>query len=98
MADIFADNIFNCIFLNENYFNSNFTEICSQESNWKEASIGSGNGLAQNITNDGPVLWHIYAVQGRDGNKPLLPSLWLLVTPEVVIMTISATSDDKVVF
>ena len=30
MAAILADNIYKCVFLNEN-----FTEICSQESNWQ---------------------------------------------------------------
>ena len=44
MAIILADDIFKCIFLNENdripiqiYLN------CSEESNWQWASIGSGN-------------------------------------------------------
>ena len=27
---------------------ANFTEICSQESNWQQASFGSGNGFASN--------------------------------------------------
>ena len=57
---------------------SNFTEMCSQESNWQKASIGSGNGLAPNRrqaiiwTNADPVRWRIYAALGRDElNKPI---------------------------
>ena len=51
----------------------NLTEICSQESNWQKASIGSGNGLAPNRrqaiiwTSDDPVQWRFYATPG--GNK-----------------------------
>ena len=30
------------------YFDSNFTEVCSQGSNWQHISIGSGNSLAPN--------------------------------------------------
>ena len=51
---------------------SNFTEICFQESNWHYASIGSGNDLAPNrqqaitATNDGLVNWRIYAALGGD--------------------------------
>ena len=44
MAAILADDIFKCIFVNEN--DENFTEICSQKYNSHKASIGSGNGLA----------------------------------------------------
>ena len=47
MALILADEIFKCILLMKWYnFDSNFTEICSQESNWQWGSTGSGNGLA----------------------------------------------------
>ena len=51
---------------------SDFTEICRQESNWQLASLGSGNGLAPNRrqaitwTNAGPVQWRIYAALGGD--------------------------------
>ena len=54
------------------YFDSNFTEICSQVSNWQYVCVGSGNGLAPNRrqaniwTNAGPVYWRIYAVLGGD--------------------------------
>ena len=54
-------------------FNYNFTEICSQGSNWLQVSTGSGNGLAPNrretITriNADPILRRIYTVLG--GNK-----------------------------
>ena len=49
---------------------SNFTEIFSKGSNWQQASIGSGNGLApsrrQTITwtNHDPVRWRIYVALG----------------------------------
>ena len=52
---------------------SNFTEIYSQEFNWQEAIIGSGNCLAPNRwqaitwTNDDPFQWRIYVVLG--GNE-----------------------------
>ena len=42
MAAIPADDISKCILLNENYRIP--TEICSWESNWQWANIGSGNG------------------------------------------------------
>ena len=54
-------------------FNYNFTEVCSQGSNWLQVSTGSGNGLAPNrretITriNADPILRRIYTVLG--GNK-----------------------------
>ena len=43
-----TDYNFKRIFLNENIWISieNFTEVCSQVSNWQYASIGSDNGLA----------------------------------------------------
>ena len=43
------------------YFESNFTELCSEESCWQKVSIGSGDGLVPNRhqaitwTNDDPV-------------------------------------------
>ena len=49
---------------------SNFTEICSQESNRQQGGIGWGNGLtpsrqqAITSTNDDPVHWRIYAALG----------------------------------
>ena len=48
------------------YFNSNFTEICSQRFNCQYANIGSDNGLARSRpqaimwTKDGLVYWRIY--------------------------------------
>ena len=54
------------------YFDSDFTEVCSQGSDWQKGSIGSGNGLVLNrlqaITNVDPVHWQwlIYAVLGGD--------------------------------
>ena len=57
----FPDDIFQCIFLNEDIGISIkfFTEVCSQGSNWQYPSIGSVNGLAPSRrqaiiwTNDG---------------------------------------------
>ena len=51
----------------------NFTEICSQGSNWQQPSIGLDNGLALNrrqaiiwtITH--PIHGRIYAALGGDG-------------------------------
>ena len=46
--------------------------MCSQESNWQLASIGSGNGLVPNRrqaitwTSEDPVNWRIYAALGGD--------------------------------
>ena len=66
MAAILADDIFKCVFLNENDI------IPIQMSNWQKVIIGSSNGLAPNRrqaitwTNDGPVHWRIYAVLGGD--------------------------------
>ena len=63
----FAEDIFKCIFFNENNFNSNFIEVCCQGSNYQYASIGSENGLALNRqlaiiwTKGGLVYWCIYA-------------------------------------
>ena len=54
-------------------YDSNVIEICSNESNWKYASIGSGNCLApkrrQAIiwTNAEPIHWRIYVAQGGGG-------------------------------
>ena len=49
MATIMADDIFKCIFLNENdelQFKIHWNLF--QESNWQYSSIGSGNGLVPN--------------------------------------------------
>ena len=63
---------------------SNLTEICSQEYNWQQASIGSGNGLvpkrpqAITWTNADPVHLCIYTALG--GNELRIglkcPTLW----------------------
>ena len=44
----FVDDIFKFIFREWNifYFDLNCTEVCSQVSNWQQASIGSDSGLA----------------------------------------------------
>ena len=53
------------------YFDSNFTEVCSQWSRWRWGSIGSDNNLAPNRwqaitwTNANPVHWRIYVVLGE---------------------------------
>ena len=44
MATNLAEDIYKCMFLNEN----DFTEICFLESSWQLVSIGSGNGMAPN--------------------------------------------------
>ena len=68
----FADDIFKCIFMNENFWilKLNFTEICSLGCNWQYGGIGSDNGLVQirqqDIiwSNDGMFYWHLYASLG----------------------------------
>ena len=63
------------------YFDSNFTEVCSQGYSWKYCSIGSDNGLAlirwQAIiwTNDDPVRWCIYVALGGDELMLMINSL-----------------------
>ena len=71
MTAILADDIFKCIFLNEN-------DIIPIQISLKfvprspKARIGWGNGLAPNRrqaitwTNDGPVHWRIHAALGGD--------------------------------
>ena len=65
----FTDDIFKRIFVEWklSYFGSNFTEICSQGSNYQYTSIGSDDGLAPNrrpafawVIGD-LVYWRIYA-------------------------------------
>ena len=52
------------------YFDYNFTDVCSQGSNWQSSSIGLDNGLAPNRwqaiiwTNADPNNWRIYATLG----------------------------------
>ena len=54
------------------YFDYNFTDVCSQGSNWQSSSIDLDNGLAPNRwqaiiwTNDDPINWRIYATLGGD--------------------------------
>ena len=74
MATILADDISNAFSWMKmiKSSDSNFTEICFQESNWQYACIGSGNGLAPNRrqaiiwTNADPIHWPIYAALGGD--------------------------------
>ena len=74
MVAILADDIFKCIFLKENYKISIHIslKICSQESNWKLASIGLGNGLLPNsrqvitYTTADSAHWRIYAALGDE--------------------------------
>ena len=57
------------------YFDKNFTEVCSQWSNWQYPSIGLENGLVPNRrqaiiwTNADPIQWRIYAAMGGDELK-----------------------------
>ena len=77
----FRDDIFKYIFFEWklSYFDSDFTEICSQWSNWQYSTIGSDNSLAPNRrppiiwTNDVLVYWRTYASFGL--NRLCLPSL-----------------------
>ena len=68
----FADGIFICIFVLKSFISSNFTEVCSQRSNWQYPIIGLDNGLAPNrrqaiiCTNTDPIHWRIYAALGGD--------------------------------
>ena len=50
-------------------FNYNFTELCSQESNWQYSSIGPDNALATNhyLNQWWLVYWRIYAALGLNG-------------------------------
>ena len=54
------------------YFDYNFTDVCSQGSNWQSSSISLDNGLAPNTwqaiiwTNADPINWRIYATLGGD--------------------------------
>ena len=54
------------------HFDLNFTEVCSQGSNWKLPSTGLDNGLVLNRwqvimwTNADPTPWHLYAALGGD--------------------------------
>ena len=74
-----SQTIFHMLFLDWKvlYFDSNFTEVCSQGSNWQQPSIGSDNGLAPNRrqaiiwTNVDPIHWHIYAALGGAGGDEL---------------------------
>ena len=59
------------------YFDLNFTEVCSQESNWQYPSISLDNGLVLNRrqtiiwNNADPIHWRIYAALGGDGLKKM---------------------------
>ena len=66
----FVNDIFKSIFLNENYLDLYFSEICSQQSNWQSASTGSDNGFVPNSqqviiwANDCVVYWCMFASLG----------------------------------
>ena len=73
MAAILEDDIFKCIFLNENEnSNSSFTEVCSWCSNRQWPSIGLDNGLAPNRcqaiiwNNVDQIYWRIYVSLSRN--------------------------------
>ena len=66
-------------------YNSNFTEICSQEPNWRQASIGSSNGLAperrQAITRTDTDLvhwWRICGTRGRWASFHIWPCMRII--------------------
>ena len=79
MAAILADDSFEDIFLNKNdrIPISNFNDICSQEFNWQQSSIGSGNNLSQKRrqaitwTNAHPVHRRIYVALGGPNSLSL---------------------------
>ena len=94
MAAISAHNNFKCIFLNENDsipIRIDCTEICSQETSWQYASIGSGNGLKPNRrqaitwTNADPVHWHIYAALGGDNTFFIVSVNWYFPGAAVIL-------------
>ena len=80
------------------YFDSNFTEICPQSSNWQYDTIGSDNGLAPNRcqaiiwTNDSLVYWCIYVTLELDELKlcNVNPS-----PPSAAYMSVNRVSIDK---
>ena len=70
------------------YFDRNFTEVCSYESNWQYPSIGLDNGLVPNRqqaiiwTNAELIYWHkkvalggdelIYSIRSKETQTPYL--------------------------
>ena len=78
MADILADDIFTCIFLNENdriTIQISLKFVPKSPINNKSVLVQVTNGLAPNRrqainwTNDDPICWPIYAAQGGDKLK-----------------------------
>ena len=68
MAVNLADDIFNCIFLNENdripiQISLKYVTRIPIDN---KTDIDSGNGLVPNRTNDDPIYWRIYAALGGD--------------------------------
>ena len=65
----------NAFFLEWKWYNSdlNFTEICSQESNWHQASIGSGDGLVPNRLTQ---FTDTYVALGWDELRPCKAPAW----------------------
>ena len=72
MGAIFADSIFQYVFVNEKFCILIFFYVCTEGSNYQYSSIGSDDGLVpirwQAIiwTNADPVHWSIYAALGGD--------------------------------
>ena len=67
------------------YFGSDFTEVCSKQSNEQKISIGLGSGLVRNRrqaftwTNADPVHWGIYAALGGDELKLLIIDIYISI-------------------
>ena len=77
-----AEDIFKCVFMNEKFLYSNFTEVHSQVCNWQWVRMTLGNGLAPNRqpaitwTNADPFLGsssltHICDTRGNEPARPL---------------------------
>ena len=78
------------------YFDSNFTEVCSQGVNRQKVSVGSGNGLAPNRrqaiiwTNADPGLWRKYAALGGDMLSAALSFLLCVWAPREGVSWLAA--------
>ena len=71
----------------------NFTEMCSQKSNWQWTSICLGNGLSPNRrqaitwTSADPVHWRIYAALGGGGGGGDELALWWQIFGSPICVT-----------
>ena len=83
----FADDIFKCIFFNENVHMLIKFEVCSYGSNWQIISIGLNKGLAPLrrqaiIWNNVDILhWHIYVSPSFNECSTYHSSAWFSICP-----------------